>query len=106
VHDVDDQNGDVAERRTARPQVGERLVPGGVDDEETGHLKLELAVGVNHGRLLLDGLDREVGGTNLLSDTTGLALLDVGLANLVEQLGLAGIDVPKNTANGRAQIVL
>lgn len=73
---------------------------GCVDDQQTGHLELELAVLVDDLGLLLDGLDRKVGSTNLLSDTTSFALLDVGLADLVEQLGLSGIDVAQNTANG------
>ena len=105
VHDIDNQDGDVAKRRTTRTQVGERLVTGGIDDEETGNLELELAVAVDNSRLLLDGLNGEVSGTNLLSDTTGFAFLDVGLTNLVEQLRLTGIDVTKNTANGRAKVV-
>jgi hypothetical protein len=106
VHDIDDQNGNVTERRTTGTQVGEGLVTRCIDDQETGHLELEAAVAVDHGRLLLDGVYREVGSTDLLGNTTSFALLDVGLSNLVEQLRLSGIDVTQNTADGRAQVVL
>jgi hypothetical protein len=68
-------------------------------------LELKLAILVDNIGFLLDGLDREVGRTDLLCDTTGFTLLDVGLANLVEQLRLAGIDMAENTANGRAEVV-
>lgn len=78
----------------------------GVDDEETGNLELELAIGVDDRRLLLDCIDREVRCADLLRDASRLALLDVGLPDLVEQLGLSGIDVPENTANRRAEVVL
>jgi hypothetical protein len=80
-------------------------VTGCVDDQQTRHLELELAVLVDDLGLLLDGLDWEVGSTNLLSDTTCFAFLDVGLTDLVEQLGLSGIDVSQNTANGRPEVV-
>ena len=36
MHDVDDEDGDVAETRTAITQVGERLVTGCVDDQKAG----------------------------------------------------------------------
>jgi hypothetical protein len=100
VHDVDNQNGNVAKGGASRTQVREGLVTGRVDDQQTGYLELEAAVLVDDCSLLLDGLDWEVGGTNLLSDTTGFAFLDVGLTDLVEQFGLSGIDVSQNTADG------
>ncbi|ROW05672.1 hypothetical protein VMCG_05275 [Cytospora schulzeri] len=106
VHDIDDQNSNVAKRRTSGTQVGERLVTGRVDDQETRDLELKLAILVDDMCLLLDGVDGEVSGTNLLSDTTGLTFLDVGLTDLVEQLRLTSIDVAKNTANGRSEVVL
>ena len=34
MHDVDHEDGDVAERRAAVAKVGERLVAGSVDDQE------------------------------------------------------------------------
>ncbi|EPE03432.1 hypothetical protein F503_07735 [Ophiostoma piceae UAMH 11346] len=105
VHDVDDEDRNVAQRRTTRAQVGERLVTGRVDDQQAGHLEVERAVLVDDGRLLLDGVDGEVRGADLLRDATSFALLDVGLAHLVEQLGLAGVDVAHDAADGRAQVI-
>ncbi|RBQ68079.1 hypothetical protein VDGD_21613 [Verticillium dahliae] len=106
VHDVDNENGNVAQGRATRSEVGEGLVTGRVDDQKTRDLELESAVGVDNGRLLPDGLDGEVCGTDLLGDTASLALLDVGLSDLVEKLRLSGIDVTENTANGRPEVVL
>ena len=42
----------------------------------------------------------------LLGNPTGLAVLDVRLADLVQQLGLAGIDVTHDTADRRPQTTL
>lgn len=65
----------------------------GINDQETGDLELKLIVLVNDGRLRFDGLNREVCSTNLLGNTSSLALLNVGLSNLVKKLRLSGIDV-------------
>ena len=70
-----------------------------VDDKETGNLELERTVLVDDSGLLADGIDREVCRTNLLRDTTGFTLLNIGLTNLVKELGLSSIDVTENTAN-------
>ena len=40
VHDVDHEDCDVAKGRPAIAKVGERLVAGGVDDQEAGQLDL------------------------------------------------------------------
>ena len=53
-----------------------------IDNKETGDLVLLLAILIEHCSLGLDGLRREVGGTNLLCDTTSFTFLDVGLTNL------------------------
>ena len=55
---------------------------GRVDDEKTRDLVLEAVVLVDNRRLLLQSIHREVSGTNLLCDTSSLALLDVRLTNL------------------------
>ena len=36
---------------------------------------------------------REKSGTDLLSNTSGLSLLDVGVPDLIEKCGLSGIDM-------------
>src|SRR5690606_39294992 len=59
----------------AGPHGGERLVTGGVDEGD---------------RLVV--LDHLV-GTDVLGDAAGLARLHVGVADAVEQLGLAVVDV-------------
>ena len=40
MHDVDDQDGDVAEGGAAITEVGEGLVAGGVDDQEAGQFQI------------------------------------------------------------------
>ena len=42
VHNVHDQDGNVAERRPSVPQIAERFVTGSVDDQQTGNFKLEI----------------------------------------------------------------
>ena len=56
--------------------------------------------------LLPDGFHGKICGSDLLRDATSLALLHVGLANLIKYLCLASVDVAKDTANRRAKIVL
>lgn len=87
-HNVDDEDSDVAKRRSTGSQVGERLVTGRVDDEQTRNLVVELAVPVEDLGLFLDGRDGEVGGSDLLSDTSRLTLLDVGLTDLESVNGM------------------
>lgn len=77
-----------------------------VDDEQTRGLKLHLALGVHDRSLRLDCFGREVSCTNLLSDTSGFSLLDIGLTDLVQKFRFTGIDVSENTADRRAKIVL
>ena len=42
VHNVHDQDGNVAERRPSVPQITERFVTGSVDDQQTGNFELEI----------------------------------------------------------------
>lgn len=42
---VDDQNGDVTQRRPSCTQIGERLVSGSVDDKQAGDLDLIILLG-------------------------------------------------------------
>lgn len=48
-HDIDDENGDVAEGRTTSTEVSERLVTRSVNDEQSGELVL-LEVGLWGGK--------------------------------------------------------
>lgn len=77
-----------------------------VDDKKTRDLVLVRAVLVDDSRLGLDRFDREVGSSNLLGDSSGLTTLDVGLTDLVEELGLSRVDVSENAADGRPKVIL
>ncbi|KAH3659215.1 hypothetical protein OGATHE_006099 [Ogataea polymorpha] len=104
MHDVNHQNGNVTQRGTSGSQVCERLVTWGIDDQQTWNLVNHLLVWSHDSSFLLDGLHREVCGTDLLRNTTSLASLNVSLSNLVQKLGFTGIDVTQNTADRRTQI--
>lgn len=54
--------------------------------------------------MLNDGALWEVGGTNLLGNTTSLASLNVGPSQFIENEGLSGIDVAKNAENRASQL--
>jgi len=101
---VDDQDGDIAQAGPPRSQIAETLVAGSVDDEQAGHVDVHfveaLALADFRDELVL----REEGGTDLLGDTACLALLHVGVPDLVEQGGLAGVHVAQDTADGTAEL--
>jgi hypothetical protein len=44
VHDVDDEDGDVAQRRAAGPKIAEALVARGVDHQQARDAHLEVPV--------------------------------------------------------------
>ena len=48
---------------------------------------------LDHFALLTDDVDGNVGGADLLRDASGLAVLNIGSPELVENLGLSGVDV-------------
>lgn len=119
-HDVDDKDSNVTQRRSTLTQVGERLVTRRVDNEQTRELVLFEVVLMKNESVtlppcrarrkedpyisknagpLLDRIHREVGRADLLSDTARFALLHVGLSDLVEQLGLARVDVTHDDTN-------
>lgn len=81
-HNIDNQNGNVTQRASTSTQVSERFVSRGIDNEQTRNLVLLVAVLIHDGSLLLDCIHREVCSTNLLSDTAGFTLLNIGLTNL------------------------
>jgi hypothetical protein len=102
VHNVDDEDGNVAEAAAAAAQVCEALVSGRVDDEQAGHCVVDRR---QVGRALLDGVDGKVGGADLLRDPAGLALLHVRAPQVVQQLCLARVHVAQDAADGRAQLL-
>src|SRR5215217_7498714 len=82
----DDQHGDVGHGRAPGPHGGERLVAGGVDE---GH---QAAVGARP----------DLVGTDVLGDAASLAGDHVGVADGVQQLGLAVVDVAHDGHDRRA----
>lgn len=105
VHNVDDQNGNVAQRRATRSQRLERLVTGRVDDEQTGYAQLLLVDVTTHFRALGNCLERHVGGAYLLRDAARLVLLYSRASQIVEYLGLARVYVTQHAYDRAAQIV-
>src|SRR5512133_1755069 len=82
----DHQHGDVGDGRAPGPHGGERLVARGVDE---GH---QATVGARP----------DLVGTDVLGDAAGLAGDHVGVADGVEQLGLAVVDVAHDGHDRRA----
>ena len=85
-HDIHDENSDIAQRTATRTQVRERLVSGRVDDQKARNLVFLLPVFVHDGGLCLDRIDREVGSTDLLRNTSRFTFLDIGLTNLSKEI--------------------
>jgi len=101
-HDIDNQYGDIAQRAATRSQVCEGFVSRRIDDEKARNLvflrSVLIAAGfqprnvqpprrvkeylVENGRFGLDGVHREVGGSDLLCNTASFALLNVCLPDL------------------------
>ena len=61
---------------------------------------------VQNSRLRLDRLNREIRRTDLLRNPSRLALLNIRLPDLIQQLRLARIDVSQDTADRTSQIIL
>jgi len=77
---------------------------GSVDDEQAGHVDVHLIEALALADLGDEFVLGEEGGTDLLGDTACLALLHVGVSDLVEQCGLAGVHVAQNAADGTAEL--
>jgi hypothetical protein len=105
VHQVDHQDRDVAERGAAGTKIREGLVARGVNDQQTRHLDLEGVALLHALRLHHQRLSRELRGADLLRDSAGLSFLHVGVADLVEQLGLPRVHVAHDHRDRRAQVV-
>ena len=58
---------------------------------------------LEHLGLVPDGVFGDEGGSDLLGDAPGLPVLDMGATNLVQDLRLAGVDVPEDTHHGGAE---
>mmetsp|Transcript_12973 Transcript_12973/g.48092 ORF Transcript_12973/g.48092 Transcript_12973/m.48092 type:complete len:375 (-) Transcript_12973:991-2115(-) len=108
MHHVNHENGHVAEARAAVAQVVESLVPGSVDDQQSGDVQVEvlrMRAFVQLRRLVQERGALEERRSDLLRDAASLAVLHIRLANLVQQLGLARVDVAHDHRDGAAQAV-
>lgn len=78
----------------------------GVDDQQSWNVDWYFIEGFAFLYLFDELFRREEGGTDLLGDAAGLALLDVGVADLVEQRGFAGVDVAEDAADWASEFSL
>lgn len=106
VHEVDDQDGEVAEGGAAGPEVGEGLVAGRVDDQEAGDLQVQVDLALALVQVAPQVVLREPGRADLLRDAARLAALHVGSSQLVQDLGLARVHVAHDAQDGQAQVRL
>ena len=97
MHDVDDEDGEIAKRGASRSQVGERLVTWGVDDEEAWDFQSKLFSALHDLDMMRQVLLREVRRANLLRDTTSFIRLNVRLSQLVKDERLSRVDVTHDT---------
>ena len=100
VHQVNYEDGDVAEGGAAGTEVGEGLVAGGVDDEEAGEFEVEVHSVFGFFEMAFDIFFWEVGCTDLLGDTSGLTGLHVSFSQLIKNECFSSIYVTKNTDDG------
>lgn len=101
VHNVDDKHCQITKGGATRAQVGERLMTWGVNDEEAWELQVEGFPSLHHIDMFLQVLLWEVGGTDLLSDSTRLVCLYVSLSQTVKNQGFSRVDVTHDTDDGR-----
>ena len=96
--DVDHENGQIGEGTTPRTERDEGLVSGRVDEEQSRHVEL---LGADQlPAHLVDVVDRNLRGSDVLGDGPGLPGLDRGPSDAVQKLGLAVIDMTENTDYG------
>jgi len=105
VHDVDHQHRQVTKGGTTRTQVGERLVTGGVNDEEAGQFQVKWFSALHHVNVILQVHLWEVSGTDLLSDTTRLVCLHISLSQTVKNQCFSSIDVTHDTNDGTSEVL-
>mmetsp|Transcript_39728 Transcript_39728/g.105176 ORF Transcript_39728/g.105176 Transcript_39728/m.105176 type:complete len:521 (-) Transcript_39728:1181-2743(-) len=99
VHDVNDQNRDVAQGGASVAKVGEGFVSRCIDDEQTRNLNVEIFFDFRG--LLSQSQIWEKRGTDLLRDATCFSVLNVRTTNFVQQLRLSRVDVTHDAYNGR-----
>ncbi len=75
----------------------------GVDHLETWNLQIEIQPALHSLHVLQYGALWEIGGTDLLCDTTGLTSLHISPSQLVKDEGFTRVDVTQNTQDGAPQ---
>mmetsp|Transcript_2637 Transcript_2637/g.4257 ORF Transcript_2637/g.4257 Transcript_2637/m.4257 type:complete len:582 (-) Transcript_2637:615-2360(-) len=105
VHEINDKNGNITQRRSTISKVRERLVTWCIDDKHTRHINVEFLRDIELGSLRFERLLFKVRGTNLLRNSSSLTLLHIGFSNLVQQRRLSGIDVTHNDHDRTTQVV-
>lgn len=77
-----------------------------VDDEETWQLQINIDSTIGHFHHIFNIVSREIRGTDLLSDTAGLASLHICLSELVEDQRLTRIYVTEDANDWATQLCL
>mmetsp|Transcript_8358 Transcript_8358/g.21999 ORF Transcript_8358/g.21999 Transcript_8358/m.21999 type:complete len:232 (-) Transcript_8358:1129-1824(-) len=103
MHDVHDQDRNIAQRRPARAQIGEAFVPGSVDDQQRREPVLHL-LNAQLVHLLLDCLHGEERCADLLRNSASFAALHVGSTNFVQNLRFSRVNMAQDTHNWRPQL--
>ena len=98
MHQVHHQNGEIAQIRPPRPQIGEGLMPRGVNDLETRNLQALIKLYIRHlSHILRQFVLRKVSRPNLLSNAPSLPSLHIRMPQLIQNQRLARIHMPQNT---------
>lgn len=78
----------------------------GVDDQKSWHIDWYFIEGFAFLYFLNELLRWEESSTDLLGDTTSFSLLNVSVADLVEQCGFTGIDVAEDATDRASEFSL
>lgn len=78
----------------------------GIDDQQARNVHVNVQKLFAFGHFFVQFLLREKSGTDLLSNTTSLAFLNVSTSNFVQKSRLACIDVSQNGAYGASELTL
>ena len=97
---INHQNSDVTKTRASGSKITETFMAGRVDDQQSRNINKRgekiLALIDLIGKLLM----REESGTNLLSNTSSLSFLNIGLSDLIEKSSFACIHMPQDATHG------
>mmetsp|Transcript_19535 Transcript_19535/g.48658 ORF Transcript_19535/g.48658 Transcript_19535/m.48658 type:complete len:563 (-) Transcript_19535:692-2380(-) len=106
VHQIHYKNRNITQRGTSGTKICERFVTGCIDYEHSRNCNVKVFGFVEFFGLHLEGLPFEVGGTDLLCNTSCFSFLNIGFTNFIQQLCLPGIDVTHDDRNRTSEIIL